>query len=520
MTAATAAAAAMDSALGDASAASNLIKPEPIDDEVAVKVEQDDDDDDLEALRLAALNSMKPRKPKYELKAHPVRNNLVSIVIAPDPPPKVVTRDEVEGQQKTKDDADTPEASTAPDPKATPDAKSKASGINTDSSDESEYEEYSEYVTDSQAEDSEAEKDKEGTGAAAVKPKAAPTNRQVSRAEDDDVLQLEDDEFTSLLNEFEEDLKEKKPEAGAAKKEKKKKRVVKRRKKVKKPVEVRNKPSDKYARSRSPMGRRRSPPSRYGSPGGGYRPRYGSPSRRRSPYSPGYVRGRNRSPSPYTRHRYGLSPSRRTYSPPTRRYSRSPPPHSSRYRRRTPTPDRYRFERRRGGSAPRNEEGREASKNGDEERRRPLGGADEHSKSLPPRSREDRQRNGKSDAEIEAEKKAKAEKEEADFQARLKLLPSPDREKVLARRKRFQEARNAEIDATSKKISLKSVNARNEEERRRTASPRKSTSPAPASKRVVKATKPEVKDAREKLAAKKGTLTFSYRSFIQLTFPF
>ena len=44
-----------------------------------------DDEDELEALRLAALNSIRPKKNTeltgFELKKHPVRNNLVAIVI-------------------------------------------------------------------------------------------------------------------------------------------------------------------------------------------------------------------------------------------------------------------------------------------------------------------------------------------------------------------------------------------------------------------------------------------------------
>ena len=45
----------------------------------------DEDEDELEALRLAALNSIRPKKNTeltgFELKKHPVRNNLVAIVI-------------------------------------------------------------------------------------------------------------------------------------------------------------------------------------------------------------------------------------------------------------------------------------------------------------------------------------------------------------------------------------------------------------------------------------------------------
>ena len=47
--------------------------------------DDDDDEDELEALRLAALQSRKPKKqeqPAYTLKQHPSRNNLTQIVLS------------------------------------------------------------------------------------------------------------------------------------------------------------------------------------------------------------------------------------------------------------------------------------------------------------------------------------------------------------------------------------------------------------------------------------------------------
>ena len=52
--------------------------------------EDEDDEDELEALRLAALQSRKPKKPElpaYTLKQHPSRNNLTQIVLSGPQPP-------------------------------------------------------------------------------------------------------------------------------------------------------------------------------------------------------------------------------------------------------------------------------------------------------------------------------------------------------------------------------------------------------------------------------------------------
>ena len=74
-----------------AAAAEDLLKPEKVEEEEEKDADEGGDDDELEALRLAALNSIRPKKkvevppPQpstgFELKKHPVRNNLVAIVI-------------------------------------------------------------------------------------------------------------------------------------------------------------------------------------------------------------------------------------------------------------------------------------------------------------------------------------------------------------------------------------------------------------------------------------------------------
>ena len=94
----------------------------------------------------------------------------------------------------------------------------------------------------------------------------------------------------------------------------------------------------------------------------------------------------------------------------------------SRHSRRTPTPERLRFDhRRRGGSSQRDERnGGGGEQRGTSHHRRSDEGEQAHSKSLPPERRKDdsrrAKRDGKTEAEVEAERKAKAEKDEADFQ--------------------------------------------------------------------------------------------------------
>ena len=53
--------------------------------------DEDGDDDELEALRMAALQSRKPKQkreqPTHTFKQHPERNNLTQIVLSGPPPP-------------------------------------------------------------------------------------------------------------------------------------------------------------------------------------------------------------------------------------------------------------------------------------------------------------------------------------------------------------------------------------------------------------------------------------------------
>ena len=44
------------------------------------------EEDELEALRMAAIASMRPKKSSYKVQAHPVRSNLLSIVPVEDQP--------------------------------------------------------------------------------------------------------------------------------------------------------------------------------------------------------------------------------------------------------------------------------------------------------------------------------------------------------------------------------------------------------------------------------------------------
>jgi hypothetical protein len=56
--------------------AQELLKPDP----PLLLEEKEEGEDDLDALRMAALRSIKPKKSIYKVQAHPVRSNLLSIV--------------------------------------------------------------------------------------------------------------------------------------------------------------------------------------------------------------------------------------------------------------------------------------------------------------------------------------------------------------------------------------------------------------------------------------------------------
>ena len=103
------------------------------------------------------------------------------------------------------------------------------------------------------------------------------------------------------------------------------------------------------------------------------------------------------------------------------------------------------------------------------------------------------------------------------MKARLKLLPEADREKVLARRKRFLEATDA-ATAEKKKISLRSVKAsspaaaadrrdeadQREEERERRRERRREERKREDDKERKVAAVAKDGDARRKISQKKG----------------
>ena len=274
-----------------------LLKPDPPIDNATEN--NDGEEADLEALRQAALLSIRPKKSAFKVQAHPVRANLLSIV-------------PVEEEEKPEKKVVKPFASRQP--AAARDSPSKTNKFNrhldSDKSSESESE-YEEIEVEEEVTATESETETETTASKENKKEHA--KRQVSEA--DDILNVdcseEVDEFTNFLNEFEDDLKPKEP-----KPKKTKKIMVKKRVKKEKPVKSRNQQRKSTSRTRSrspgPLRSRRTPPR--------------SPLRRYSPRSryspPPYYRRRNsRSPSPYYRR--------------PRRYSRTPSP-----RRRSPRPFR------------------------------------------------------------------------------------------------------------------------------------------------------------------------------------
>ena len=73
----------------------DLLKPDPP--LAEIKAEEEDE---LEALRLAALRSIKPKKPNFKVQSHPVRQNLLSIV----PVEEEKKKQEVIEQNQSKND--------------------------------------------------------------------------------------------------------------------------------------------------------------------------------------------------------------------------------------------------------------------------------------------------------------------------------------------------------------------------------------------------------------------------------
>jgi len=500
------------SAQGMEASVDDLLKP---DEEPAAGEGQAGDDDDLEALRMAALNSIKPKKPTYKLKKHPERSNLLAIVPV---------------------DEDKTAASLMP--KVITPVKPSVAAVSA-KTDEDSWEEYSEYETDSEAEreedarlakakaEAEAEKARRKEEQVRQKKKAKAANKQLNVEEEgEDVLSLHvADEMDDLLNEFEVELdstkdggqsqEEDSQAEDLKRREKQKKRVVKKRKKVKKPSQL----SSSVARGQrdSPRrdypSRRRSPllplPPRpvvdFSQPPPGYYAPTGlplPPPRGRSPppypprHSGYYGRGSpyygGGPPSPYRSSSYSRSPPPRGRSPyyysrspsPPRgwRRSRSPQPHM---RRRSPLSPR-RSGGRRSGSPPPPRKGDLVPHRGDSAPRRlddkqlPLSTSSSRqlyspgkrsksplddlakSRSLPPKahggssnSRGDYGRDSSNGAGVKAEAEDRRKKEEASekaFQEKLDNASSEERKRMLARREKFSRP----VEGKGKVISLKS----------------------------------------------------------------
>ena len=412
-------------------AALELLKPDP-----PLEADKNEEaEEDLEALRMAALMSIKPKKSAYKVQAHPVRSNLLSIVpVEPEqskgPEDPKAAQPVISRPNRGQDERGNSKFDRVRDRSHSP------------SESESEYEEIEveEEVTASESENETSKKENEageenGNGKASVK-------KQMS-TEPNDILSIdctdEVDEFTNFLNEFEDELKDK-PKQKKTKKIMVKKRVKKEKMSRRGPPRMRSRSRSTSPRlSRGPGGR---PRSRSRSPRGhrrrlSPRRRYTPPRRSRSPYR---YRRSSRSPPPPRRSRspYGQrrspSPYRRRSPRSPRRFSRSRSRSPKYYNRhhRTPT---LSPEPARAGSAPRAVDHRQT-------RSRSTDKQDlSKSKSLPPSQHEKQKGNKKS-------KEVKSEEE------KLKRLPSPEREKLLQRKKKFET--NVPVKATAKKIiSLK-----------------------------------------------------------------
>jgi len=429
-----------------------LLKPDPpLEQKAEAKIQDVGEEDELEALRMAAIASMRPKKSSYKVQAHPVRSNLLSIVPVEDQPeskkPKLFSAVILPNTKRN---------SESPGKNTTTSKFNRHNDENNESSDLSSSEEeieVEEEVTATESESEEQSTTKKGDEESSKTTAPSGVVKKQVSIEPDDVLKIdctdEVDEFTNFLNEFEDDLKSPAVTAeGQAKAaanntannkggpKPKKTKIILVKKKVKK---IRNQGSKAAPGARSRSQRSRSP---------NMRRRSRSPRRRRTPPRGGRYSPYRRSPSPYRRRRYSRSPSPRgRYRPRSRspRSYRSPPRRPMR-RSRSPTSPT-----RRGGSAPRHMiRSRSGSREKSPTNKKEGDPKQDKSKSLPP-SRVDSQNGGKKNSSNKqsAEEKAAHEAEE-----KLKKLPTPEREKLLQRRKKFEG--NVPLKSVAgKKISLK-----------------------------------------------------------------
>jgi len=429
-----------------------LLRPDPpLEQNRAESKKDEGEEDELEALRMAAIASMRPKKSSYKVQAHPVRSNLLSIVPVEDQPeskkPKLFSAVILPNTKRN---------SESPGKNTTTSKFNRHNDENNESSDLSSSEEeieVEEEVTATESESEEQSTTKKGDEESSKTTAPSGVVKKQVSIEPDDVLKIdctdEVDEFTNFLNEFEDDLKSPAVTAeGQAKAaanntannkggpKPKKTKIILVKKKVKK---IRNQGSKAAPGARSRSQRSRSP---------NMRRRSRSPRRRRTPPRGGRYSPYRRSPSPYRRRRYSRSPSPRgRYRPRSRspRSYRSPPRRPMR-RSRSPTSPT-----RRGGSAPRHMiRSRSGSREKSPTNKKEGDPKQDKSKSLPP-SRVDSQNGGKKNSSNKqsAEEKAAHEAEE-----KLKKLPTPEREKLLQRRKKFEG--NVPLKSVAgKKISLK-----------------------------------------------------------------
>lgn len=366
-----------------------LLRPDPpLEQKAEAKIQDVGEEDELEALRMAAIASMRPKKSSYKVQAHPVRSNLLSIVPVEDTPeskkPKLFSAVILPNKRNS----ESPGKNTTSKFNRHNDLSDRSSDLSS-SEEEIEVEEEvtaTESESEEQSTTKKGEEEESSKTAAATEAPSGVVKKQIS-IEPDDVLKIdctdEVDEFTNFLNEFEDDLKSPAGKAeGQAKAaandtannkegpKPKKTKIILVKKKVKK---IRNQGSKAAPGARSRSQRSRSP---------NMRRRSRSPRRRWTPPRGGRYSPYRRSPSPYRRRRYSRSPSPRgRYRPRSRspRSYRSPPRRPMR-RSRSPTSPQ-----RRGGSAPRHiNRSRSGSREKSPSNKKEGDPKQDKSKSLPP----------------------------------------------------------------------------------------------------------------------------------------